>query len=319
MSDKKAKERRRRKKVRQRRRDSASKQSKVNIENDTTYYGYHVVCLIDVLGQKKKLARWAELPEDSQTSPEFIEDIRDTVGTVLAFREGFIRFFDQSGQCTMPDRVAALGKEQMVQYHRAKEYSVNVERFADTFVFSSQILNSHGDTSIMPAYHILNACCMAMLWSLEGKTPIRGAITIGAGAVLEDNSFYGHALAEAHHLESEVADYPRIILSPNFQSFLAEGHKYSSDPVVSSTMKEFGQICRSLVCQDEDGCFCVDFLGKGVRSILTPESSWATAATNAYHFVRSEAIRFRDERNTKLARRYSALQRYIESRLPLWE
>ena len=159
-------------------------------KDGTTFFGYHVVCLIDVLGQKQKLAHWANLPDAGQITPGFVQALKQTVGTVLRFREQFIKFFDQLRQCTIPEKVGSLPKEQQEKFFRHKECKVEVERLSDTFVFYSLIPNSYGDASVTPVYRILATCAMAMLWSLAAKTPVRGAITIGAGAKLEDGWFY---------------------------------------------------------------------------------------------------------------------------------
>ncbi len=287
-------------------------------KDDDYFLGYHVVCLIDVLGQKQKLAQWAELPDDRQVTPDFIKALKDTIGTVLTFRDQFIQFFEQLGQCTMPDKLTALPSEKQKQYHRFKECRVKVERFSDTFVFSSPIPNTHGDASITPLYRILAACCMAMFWSLAAKTPVRGAISIGTGAELEDESFYGPGLAEAHYLESEVAGYPRVVVSNSVRQFLADGQVYSSDREVAEIMKQIAGTCRSFICQDVDGCWIVDFLDKELRDLLGPDLKGGDTVRMAYEFVRSEALRFRNAGNSKLAVRYYLLQQYIESRLPIW-
>ena len=290
------------------------------IQEDTVI-GYHVVCLIDVLGQKQKLAGWAKLPDDGQPTPEFNKAFDDTAGTVLRFRNLFIQFFNQLGQsqCTIPDKLAKLSTEQQAKYPRCKECSVKVERFSDTFVFSSLIPNTHGDASITPLYRILATCCMAMLGSLADKTPIRGAISIGPGAALEDGRFYGPGLAEVHTLESKVAEYPRVVVSSKFHGFLSDEQAYSHDRDVDQAMKRLANTCRSLIFQDVDGCWIVDFCGKGMRNLPGPDTQRSHAVSMAYDFVQSEADRFRQEGDSKLALRYHLLHQYMESRLSLWE
>lgn len=282
------------------------------------FFAYHVVCLVDVLGQKDKLAQWATLPDDGQVTQEFIQALRQTVGTVLAFRDQFVDLFNRFDQCTMPNKLTVLSVEQQQQYHRFKTGDVKVQRFSDTFLFSSQIPNTYGDVSIMPIYRVVTACGTAMLTSLATKTPVRGAICIGAGAELEDKSFYGPALAEAYRLESDVADYPRVVVSPAVCQFLVEGQTYSLDRDINQIMRQMANTCRSLLHRDEDGHWTVDFLGKGMRKLIGPNPRFVEAVERAADFVRSEATRFREVGNKKLAIRYELLWRYVESRLPLW-
>ena len=287
-------------------------------DNSFTLYGYHVVCLIDVLGQKQKLSKWARLPEDGAVTSEFREALTQTTGVVMAFRDAFLQFFQSVAQCTMPDKLAALPKRQQDQYRRFQNCDVHVERFSDTFVFSSRIPNEHGDTSITPVYRILGACCYAMVSSLAVAAPARGAITIGAGAVLKDDSFYGPALAEAHRLESEVAGHPRVIVSDTVRQFLAHGQSYSEDAEMAVLMKHVAGLGRQLVYQDVDGYWAVDFLGRGIREVYGNDTPLIDAVQKAYGFVRGEAKKFRDAGDEKLTKRYGLVQQYVESRLPLW-
>ncbi len=287
-------------------------------QDEVTFFGYNVVCLIDVLGQNQKLARWATLPHDGHITSEFIQALKQTAGTVLGFRGGFIGFFNQLDQCTMPGVLAALPADKQALYARFKGHRVKIERLSDTFVFSCLISNTHGDASVVPLYRLLLACCMAMMWSLAVRTPVRGSITVGAGAELEDGGFYGPALAEAHRLETEVAGYPRVVVSPAVLEFLFERQAYSTDPGLAKIMQRLAETCRTFICQDTDGYWIVDFLGKGMHELLSPETRLAGCVKAAYDFVCSELARFRSSGDAKLAPRYGQLQQYMESRLPVW-
>jgi hypothetical protein len=290
----------------------------VSRKDEVTFFGYHAVCLIDVLGQKGNLSRWARLPDGGAVTPGLIDALKRTVGTVLTFRDMFIDFFKALGQCRMPGEYAALSADQKEVYHRFKDCDVRVERFADAFVFSSQIGNAYGDASTNPFYRILGACCWAMLVSLAAKTPVRGAVTIGAGAVLEDGSFYGPALAEAHHLESEVADYPRIVVSDDVAMFLTDQGPYSDEPRISGLMRQMADASCSLVARDSDGLHIVDYLGRGAHDLYGGRDGVERAVPMACDFIRAETERFRTEGNSKLADRYAKVQQYFKPRLGLW-
>jgi len=287
---------------------------------DVIVLGYHAVCLLDVLGQKKKLASWRTLPADGKTTPEFRQAIEQTVETVRDFRNRFLRFFKQLEMRKIPRKIAALSPAQKAKDNRFKACHVHVERFSDTFVFSSQIANKHGDLLITPVYRVLGACCTAMLGSLADRTPVRGALTIGAGGLLEDDSFYGPALAEAHRMESKFAGLPRIIVSQSVLDFIAEGQRYSDEPEVGNIMSAMAKACRGLIRLDNDGLWFVDFLGEGVRELpgAKTSSTVVEAVGQAYEFVSEQAVSFSKAGDRELAERYDRLQKYIESRLHLW-
>ena len=158
-----------------------------------------------------------------------------------------------------------------------------------------------------------------MIVSLAGKVPSRGAVSIGTGMELETGSFYGPALAEAHRLESKVADYPRIVVSAETAEFAKGGGGFSSHGAIETIMNSLAATCRSLLCVDTDGQVIVDYLGEGMHSVLdgaTPDMIQAIEA--AYPFVCAEAVRFAEAKDAKHAERYAALRGYVESRLPIW-
>ena len=281
---------------------------------DVKSFGNHVVCLIDVLGQKQKLAAWATMPADGVATPAFIHGVNQTAGTVLEFRDRFRAIFDELEKCAIPEKIARLPKDGQEKFKRVSECKILVERFSDTFVFSSQLANAHGDASTSPLHSMLVACCQAMIASLAAKVPVRGAITLGMGGVLTDGSFYGPALAEAHAIESEIAGHPRVVVSPTVLEFL-DADVFSSDQVVRLGMKAVADICRRMICPDIDGCLIVDFIGEQVHKTVP---ALAEPVRMAYEFVRNESERYRVARDSKLATRYFLLREYLKSRLGLW-
>jgi hypothetical protein len=255
------------------------------------------------------------LPKSRNPTPEFIQAIKRTVGTVLGFREHYLTFFEGFESVTPPEKFHALPEDLMEKYRRAKDCRIHVERHSDSFLFSSQISNAQGDVSAAAAYRILCACGMAMAISLAAKTPVRGAVAVGMGALLEDGGFYGPALAEAHHIESEVSAYPRIVVAPTVLGFLRSDGAYSQDILVDKIMQLLATISQSLICQDTDGYWVVDYFGDGFRKVYP---TMKDLVASAYDFARSEENRFRASEDQKLADRYRRLREYIESRLPLW-
>jgi hypothetical protein len=290
----------------------------MNETKDSTFFGYHAVCLIDVLGQNDELVKWEKQEPSKELTPELLAALRKTAGTVLGFRDSFEKFFESLNDRPMPSRIATASMQLVNDWPRLAKCLVRVERFSDTFLFSSPIGNGMGEASVIPVFNLMAACCGAMFQSLAGKVPVRGAITIGQGAELEDQSFYGPALAEVHHLESKVAKYPRVVIAPRVLEFLAEGEVYSQNALFAKVMSAHAASCRDLICKDEDGLAMVDFLGHGVKRILGESPEVVLPVKLGYDFVRSERQRFYGENNNTLAERYRNLQGYIESRLAIW-
>jgi len=94
-------------------------------KDDLTFFGYHVACLIDVLGQKDQLAKWRELPDGGQATPgkrghaTFSEEIPGATGISVplpfavhsAFRvpgSGFSLFLHRSPSGRVPRCLSAF-------------------------------------------------------------------------------------------------------------------------------------------------------------------------------------------------------------------
>lgn len=280
---------------------------------------YHVVCVIDVLGQRQKLERWADLPADGCLTPEITKAMHQTVDVVRKFKRRFEYYFKLVEQCTVPDQVAALSEEQRALYDRVRDCSLAVQQFSDTFVFYSRVLNEYGDVSIVPLYRILGACGYGMIFSLAEGSPVRGSICVGPGTELEKHNFYGPALAEAHKLESELARYPRVVVSEAAAGFARWPRGYSHNKSVGVKMQQIAGTCRQLMYQDTDDQHMVDFMGEGMRGLLVQTATVTKLLEKAYEFVCSEGARFAGAGNSKHAERYHRLRKYMESRLALWD
>lgn len=287
---------------------------------DDAWVGHYVLCFIDILGQQAGLARWAELPDDLKPSPDFIEAMKKTVGSVLVFRDIFQSLFDTFSKSTIPQAlIDALPAEKQALYTRYRHCILTTQQFGDTFVFYAPIPNASGDVSMVAPFRMLVACCGAMIASLAGQVPIRGAVSVGVGTEIATQTLYGPVLAAAHHVESRVADYPRIVISQSAISFFKGNAGFSDDSQIDVLMKSLAAVCRSLLCRDQDGQVIVDYLGQGMRDLqggVTPET--LDAIEKAYRFVRSEATRFQDEGCEKLEVRYTKVLNYFHARLPIW-
>jgi len=282
------------------------------------YITNHVVCIVDFLGQKNRLAEWALL---NMANPSVhLPAIKKTAGTILAYQELVDIFLAEFLKPSRVEgRLQALPPQKQEVYNRVKECRIGTQQFSDTFVFYAQTTNSRGDVSAEAIYRILAACCMTMFLSLAAKVPVRGSICVGIGVELDEHNFYGPALAEAHHIESEVAQWPRILVSNSAARFIQCLRNQEGKDEVTTIMTKMGELCASMICQDNDGQLMVDFLGKGSQDIYNGDSSKTSNMVKmCYEFVRSEADRFLQDENAKLAHRYHLLQQYIESRLPLW-
>lgn len=277
---------------------------------------YYVLCLVDLLSQRNDLASWSTLPSDGQPTPEFVKAIKKTVGSVIGIKKAFRDYFDQyEAHSTSHD---ALTPEQIAKVHRYRDCDLHTQQFSDTVIFYSPIMNSYGDYSVNAIYRTLTACTMILTYSLAGKTPLRGAVCIGAGTQLEPNNFYGPAIARAHDLESKIAGYPRIVVDKEVLQFLATRRGFSRDPQIDTANIKMAELCRSFITPDSDGNLIVDFLGTGMFQAHSADAAKLSEAIKAArNFVAAEHAKFLAVGNVKLIGRYALLDAYIKSRLSI--
>jgi len=281
---------------------------------------YYVVCLLDVLGQAQSLQGWARLPTDGQPTEEFIESLKKTVGTILGLRDLFNDFFAAFEQSPLPtEKLSQLSTEQRKKFERITKCTpLHTQQFADTFVFYAPIVNEHGDISGPTVFQILTAAAMAILVGLAAKAPVRGAITVGPGTEIAPGNFFGPALVEVHQLESEVAEYPRIVLSQAAARFVGFTNGFSKDADLERVSALYHPKLRELLCPDSDDRLIIDFMGEAIQSVASEIRQYANAALDAYRVVSAEAARFEAAGDEKLASRYRRLLAYMEPRLPIW-
>lgn len=282
----------------------------------SVHVGYYAVCIVDLLGQQSELAAWSKLPQHGQLTPELLSAIQKTAGRVQLFKKNFVNLFQQFAAISLTaEQQQLLEAKRPGLFKRFKTWPLRTQQFSDTFVFYCPMTNEQGDTSIQAIYRMLAACGIAVFGSLADKVALRGAICIGTGMELEVGNFYGPALASAHHLESKVAKYPRVIVSDEVVNFLKQQSGFSDDPDIDALLQIMARTSEMMVYQDDDSRHIVDFLGPAMRHFSDGKA--VAAAESVRQFVTDESTRFAgiDE---ELANRYQRLKRYVEARMPLW-
>ncbi|MCL2646095.1 MAG: hypothetical protein FWD61_03705 [Phycisphaerales bacterium] len=284
--------------------------------------GNYIVCFLDLLGQKEKLEDWAELLPDGKPSPTFIQGMNKTVYTIQNFYEWFRIYFDALKNKTVFNQqtVTSMGTKEQECYQRQMDFQLGVERFSDSFVFYAPLGNARGELMALPIYLILGACCIVMSQALAGEVPLRGGIHIAPGvkiSKLPEPNFYGPALAGAYRLESEDAQYPRIVVSQKVWNFTRYTPPESTGcPWVDQGRLNVLRACQNLLCEDgwSDRKHIVDWLGSGSQqrfgSLVKPE-----ILRKCHDFVAKELEQCK---GVKLAGRYRILYQYILDSLSNW-
>jgi hypothetical protein len=276
--------------------------------------GYHLVALLDVLGQRDRF-KALHLPSTPEDATEVTEVLRQTAGFVMELRGIFGRQFTtfESGLHNL-------------KQHTNQQVRPKFVGFSDSFITSAPL---HNDSSalvpIITAFSVLSAASVVMLTSLACKHPLRGGIDVGLATEIGPGEIYGTALERAYILESKEAKYPRIVIGDEIWNYLNASRANflaQTTPESKSIIAIIGKIMQ-LVATDGDGKRILDYLGPIVREHAGSGESLHNFTEGmvkpTYEFVLTEQKRINAGNDPKLIPRYQALRNYVESRLGLWD
>ncbi len=119
-----------------------------------------------------------------------------------------------------------------------------------------------------------------LIMELLGKNIIcRGAISLGK-MIHTENYLFGPALVEAYMLESKAALYPRVILDSSIiDASLKDNLQYSKTTDAKI-------IVQSLLEQDSDGMFYIDYFYKAHSELNDPEYDFPSYIDNLGNLIR---------------------------------
>ena len=162
---------------------------------------------------------------------------------------------------------------------------------------------------------ILEIFCGAGYHCLAGlarRLPVRGAIDIAWGVELQLGGLYGPVVANAYELESEVAQYPRIVVGLRAVEFLEIQHANTNDDLISRINRDLATRCLNMLVRDLDGQWCLHYLGDDFASIVT-EQNHSLLCHKARRFVNEKIEEYGKSVNDKLESRYRQLLKYFDS------
>ncbi len=298
--------------------------------------GLYVVALLDVLGQSELLkdATWPLDP--NQDKKAAIEPCVQAKSNVIFMREAFEAHYRSYRAEAARDQ--GLNPEQRAR--RAWFFSSEVEfsRFSDTII--AYVNLPRDPTLLQGAYSVLNTCAAVFLGSLAMGIPLRGAIEVGYADKLPDKDIFGPVLARAQHLESRLAQWPRILIGDGLVTYLRMMVESADGVEMDAAISHLIESCIALMTKDIDGWAVLDYLGEHERSIAAQTGGikrnaevqrWISerhptpapvepvnAERMAYCFVKGQAEKYREQRIEKLALRYAATLQYFQSRAHLW-
>jgi hypothetical protein len=279
----------------------------------TFHYGFHCVAFLDILGQRRILRQLPRLPKQDEQTRKLL---KDTAGYVLRLRNHLATTFEEFRKPTPLAENLSSQDQQRILDARG---SVHYRGFSDSLIMDISFL---GDVEqfgpVIGIYGCFVACCMLHLVALSYKRPIRGGIDVGLGMDITDEEVYGPVLERGHFLESQVADYPRIVLGEELIDYLDEVEKQRVALTNLGFMApRFASLSKELITIDTDGFPMLDFLGEKMRT-LTPVAERQKLFQPAVEYIRDQKQVARSGHDYQHLSRYNRLGAYFEKRAPLW-
>ena len=290
------------------------------VNDDDATFGYYMIGVFDVLGQSRKLREQTRLPlvDDDAERQRMVQNLKDTAGVVIRFRQLFKTFFEGATQHS--GRADLLPAPQRAEMLAAMSSNVMCWGVSDSiFVAVPLAWTRHPAAGVADVFRSLAAAGSMWLDGLSTNHPIRGGMEIGTGIDIEPGEIYGQALEAAYRLESKVARLPRIVVGPQCVEFLAavKGSENVSD-AGSRLAGSSADLCLSMLRQDADGNTIVDGLGRTIREQSRDVPGLRDQFSRAHENVRAHCRHFRGAGDAKLASRYEALRAYFDECAPYW-
>lgn len=281
-------------------------------QGEIAVYNY-CVSFIDLLGQKDALSGQGLVPQfkSDEEHKDFIQTIKKTIGAITSLQEDAKVMLEDSSEVK---RISFNGVAQLIQDEMRKE-KVTKQHWSDGFV-SYVCLGEPEIKCPMNGIHSIIALAGILCFLGLGKgQPIRGAIDVAWGVELTPGELYGAAIARAYELESEIAQYPRIVVGTAMASYLKVQIATEPQDIYAQTNKMLAELCLSMLLEDVDGALIIHYLGEDFQAALT--RVWHPKMyKEAREFVVQELGKHRELEASKLAFRYAHLLRYFDKYPP---
>ncbi|MBI3986761.1 MAG: hypothetical protein HY343_07570 [Lentisphaerae bacterium] len=260
--------------------------------NDFSAYNY-CVSFLDVLGQKERYRHQGFVPKAMEDSAAFQQVVLDTVGVVDSLQGRAAELLQRATPETPPIQTMTFG-DSIVQY-----------------------VCLHDAPHILAIYQLIAQSGLLCFLGLSEGIPLRGAIDIAWAVELKPGNLYGAAPVKAYEYESEVAGYPRIVVSPRTIQYLQTHIQHQQPDQMSLLEADGARKCLALLGSDWDGYAFVDYLNKEFRGTILPEGV-DNLYRSATEYVRFQLAKHQAEDNKILAARYWQLAQYFERNKGAW-
>jgi len=285
------------------------------MENKINYY---LAVFIDVLGQGKKLAEIKSLPRNNEETEKFNRLFRETVGAVKGLHITFERYFKSYNKISDKTQADIDTWDEPTRkiFLQSREHNLKYLNFSDTVVLYFSLDRESNKAPMRSIYTALSSAAACFLINLSSKIPLRGAINIGIGTELNKSGIYGPILQNLHYLESEIAEYPRIIIGDELIKMIEVFERAEIIPNDMFQLMDKATIpsIKQLIATDEDGKRILNYLDKSISESLLGRNREVYEKLSS--FIEEQVNLNAD--NEKLLKRYENVQKYVQKNKSNW-
>jgi hypothetical protein len=283
------------------------------VDKGTVTIGYSALAFIDLVSQKDILRKINKLPENDDEEREFISLWKQSVGVIQNFRVAFDSFYESflNHSPLTPPKGVNVSADQIELVRRFLKCEIRKQCFSDSMIYYASMMETPERFPITGIHALLSGCAGVFLSALSFGYICRGGIEAGIAGEFFKGEVYGPALYHAYRLESEVAQYPRIVVGPSLVEYIDNETRRPPEDEASSLIRDMAQRCKNWLCVDLDGITILDYAGAAAQEVFPVLEG---ALEKAIKFATDEWKRFRMERNSKLAGRYFLLLNYLKDR-----
>lgn len=286
------------------------------MKNDSEL-SYWAVAFIDLLGQNAKLAQMTHLPTNEKETEHFEALFRETFAATDELHELFEAYFEKLSRKEPSTELPPEITEE--QYAKLRTGRVRFQRFSDGLVAFVSLKDADDILPMNSIAALLNTLGILFPAFLAKGIPLRCGVDVGIGVEMNPNELYGPAVRNAYHMESQVAQYPRIALGKGIISYMSDyiptmpgGTREAS--VSKMQAKHWLDRC----IEDVDGHPILNYLGHHFLADVNVKGIGGYNYEEALKFIIAELNQHKANRDTKLAFRYVLLHDYFQYHRKNW-
>lgn len=264
----------------------------------------YAVAYIDLLGQKAAMPS-RHLPSNDI---EAIEMVKKSVGRIIGTQkllENYFRSFTSTS--TLYSR---FPPEMQVALPDMAPGELKWQYFSDGLVIYIPLGKGLTKSPTNSIFGLLTACGLTCLVGLATKSPLRIGIDVAWAVEYRPNELYGSALAHAYKLESEVAQWPRVVVGEGLIDYLKHYASPEEKNPSSQFRKSMALECLNLIALDIDNNHIVDYISKEFSNFSNQPFDLGIFQ-KANNFAQEQYAFWVKEDNQKLAKRYENLNKYL--------